>query len=58
MLPQDGWLGRLLSPTLGKIIVFDEAAGWFPSRWPDGEIRKAETRPGRFSTDRSPMRDQ
>ncbi|MHB1597069.1 MAG: DEAD/DEAH box helicase [Streptosporangiaceae bacterium] len=31
MLPQDGWLGKLLSPTLGKIITTDDVASWFPS---------------------------
>jgi hypothetical protein len=31
MLPQDGWLGKLLSPTLGKIVIIDDVAGWFPS---------------------------
>ena len=31
MLPQDGWLGKLLSPTLGKIITIDDVANWFPS---------------------------
>ena len=31
MLPQDGWLGKLLSPTLGKIITIDDVASWFPS---------------------------
>ena len=32
MLPKDGWLGKLLSPTLGKIITVDDVASWFPSR--------------------------
>jgi hypothetical protein len=30
-LPQHGWLGKLLSPTLGKIITTDDVASWFPS---------------------------
>jgi hypothetical protein len=32
MLPKDGWLGKLLSPTLGKIITVDDVASLFPSR--------------------------
>ncbi|AXB46059.1 MULTISPECIES: DEAD/DEAH box helicase family protein [Actinomycetes] len=31
-LPPDGWLGKLLSPTLGKIITVDDVASLFPSR--------------------------
>lgn len=31
-LPKDGWLGKLLSPTLGKITTVDDVASWFPSR--------------------------
>ncbi|APU15225.1 DEAD/DEAH box helicase family protein [Actinoalloteichus fjordicus] len=31
-LPPDGWLGKLLSPTLGKIINVDDVASLFPSR--------------------------
>ena len=31
-LPPDGWLGKLLSPTLGKIITVDDVASLFPSQ--------------------------
>jgi hypothetical protein len=31
-LPQDGWLGRLLAPTQGKVIGVDDVAGLFPPR--------------------------
>lgn len=31
LLPQDGWLGQLLSPTQGKIITADHTAAIFPS---------------------------
>lgn len=31
-LPSDGWLGRLLSPTLGRVITVDDVASLFPSR--------------------------
>ena len=31
-LPPDGWLGRLLAPTQGKVINVDDLAGLFPSR--------------------------
>ncbi len=30
-LPKDGWLSKLLSPTLGKIITVEDVASWFPS---------------------------
>lgn len=32
LLPPDGWLGRLLAPTQGKVIGVDEVAGLFPPR--------------------------
>jgi hypothetical protein len=32
LLPPDGWLGKLLSPTLGKIISADDVASYFPPR--------------------------
>ena len=32
LLPQDGWLGRLLAPTQGKVIGVDDVAGLFPPR--------------------------
>jgi hypothetical protein len=32
LLPWDGWLGRLLSPTQGKVIGVDDVAGLFPPR--------------------------
>jgi len=31
-LPPDGWLGRLLAPTQGKVISVDDVAGLFPPR--------------------------
>jgi hypothetical protein len=31
LLPQDGWLGKLLSPTQGKLITTDDVAAIFPS---------------------------
>jgi hypothetical protein len=31
LLPPDGWLGKLLSPTQGKIITADEVSDLFPS---------------------------
>ena len=31
-LPPDGWLGKLLSLTLGKIITVDDVASLFPSQ--------------------------
>lgn len=31
LLPQDGWLGKLLSPTRGKLIAADDVAAIFPS---------------------------
>jgi hypothetical protein len=31
-LPPDGWLGKLLSPTLGKIITVDDVPSLFPSQ--------------------------
>jgi hypothetical protein len=32
MLPPDGWLGKLLFPTLGKLITVDDVASLFPSQ--------------------------
>ena len=32
ILPPDGWLGKLLSPTLGKITTVHDVARMFPSR--------------------------
>jgi len=32
LLPADGWLGRLLAPTQGKVIGVDDVAGLFPPR--------------------------
>jgi hypothetical protein len=32
LLPPDGWLGKLLSPTLGKIISVTDVASLFPRR--------------------------
>lgn len=32
LLPADGWLGRLLAPTQGKVIGVDAVAGLFPPR--------------------------
>ncbi|KMV18296.1 hypothetical protein ACT17_11715 [Mycolicibacterium conceptionense] len=32
LLPADGWLGRLLAPTQGKVIGVEEVAGLFPPR--------------------------
>ena len=31
LLPPDGWLGRLLSPTQGKLVTADGIAAIFPS---------------------------
>jgi hypothetical protein len=31
-LPKDGWLGKLLSPTLGEIIKANDVTSWFPSQ--------------------------
>jgi hypothetical protein len=31
LLPPDAWLGKLLSPTLGKIVTVDDVATLFPS---------------------------
>ena len=32
LLPSDGWLGRLLAPTQGKVIGVEDVAGLFPPR--------------------------
>ncbi|WP_101789189.1 DEAD/DEAH box helicase family protein [Nonomuraea indica] len=32
LLPPDGWLGKLLSPTLGKVINVDDVTNLFPPR--------------------------
>jgi len=32
LLPPDGWLGKLLSPTQGRVISADEIASLFPRR--------------------------
>ena len=32
LLPPDGWLGKLLSPTQGRVISADEMAALFPPR--------------------------
>jgi hypothetical protein len=32
LLPPDGWLGRLLAPTHGKVILVDDIAALFPAR--------------------------
>jgi hypothetical protein len=31
LLPQDGWLGKLLSPTQGQLITADDVAANFAS---------------------------
>jgi hypothetical protein len=31
LLPPDGWLGKLLSPTQGKLVTVDDVARIFPS---------------------------
>src|ERR1017187_4559918 len=32
LLPPDGWLGKLLSPTQGRVISADDVAALFPPR--------------------------
>ena len=31
-LPPDGWLGKLLSPSLGRILTSADVSNWFPSK--------------------------
>jgi len=35
LVPPDGWLEKLLSPTQGRVILADDVAALFPPRWPD-----------------------